>query len=120
MGTCTHNYLGYYNDHHCTLPANVTKEEMIPVVIGPDGDPMYDQCMQYNYTGSNVTVQCPHGWDFDPEYFDPNGGTIVMEVIIICYFFQFCITEKLFQAKYQENAWNLCGIFTLIACICYA
>ena len=75
-------YIGFYNDHHCAVPANVSIDDVIPREIGPDGDVRYDQCDRYNITGDNTsaTVACFEGWDYDEELFDAKQGTIVIEV----------------------------------------
>ncbi|KAI0226039.1 hypothetical protein LSAT2_023287 [Lamellibrachia satsuma] len=72
-------FIGYINPHHCKVPEDVPVERYIPKDVSTG---VLLACRMYGNVsaGGNDTVACTNGYTYDPAGFDPNGGTITMQV----------------------------------------
>ena len=73
--------IGYINPHHCKVPDDAALETSIPMVK-LNGFEQLAPCLMYSNRsdGGNDTVGCTDGYSYDAAGFDPNGGTITMQV----------------------------------------
>ncbi|XP_028413363.1 organic cation transporter protein-like [Dendronephthya gigantea] len=73
-------FLAAKTPHHCTLAANQTLRDFIPLVVR-DNKEQFDGCSIYTKYSGNESEPCRNGWTYDLE---ERGNTIISEFDLVC------------------------------------